>query len=165
MTDPFIKMLQMESIGLESGGLTPDEPLHTSEVYENTLGEYPKKITVELWNVPLEYACQRLVEGLPQRLVVGWPEIATQFEIMVVPLNNKWYETRMTGTSTHDGPYYFVGIDRLGCYPLRIENPPYPSYIGDKLGLGIPESVGMHFLFQELSSGIERHRHETSKTA
>jgi len=124
------------------------DPMYKSEQFDTDLPAYPK-VSVELWNTTLKAAKNRLKEGLPQRLVVGWKEMATQYEVMLVPLNNRWDELRMNGTT---GDYTFVGIDRRGCYAFDMDRYQSAGYIQEKLNIGPPEATGMSLLFKVLTN-------------
>ena len=162
-------------------------PFYKSKQYKTGNEVYPK-VTVEFWNVPYDKAIKRLKSGKPQRIQVAWPEMGTMFEVMIVPLDNQWDSTRMTGTGgkvinitppytsadkrmaitaglevpirgtktieLKANPYYFIGIDRKGCYTFNFEHDPEAGYIGSKLGLGSPEAWGMKLLFKELNKGL-----------
>ena len=129
-----------------------DKPVFKSKTFNTESKTYPK-MTVEFWNVDYAKVIVNLLLKRPQRIQVAWPELGTMYEVMIVPLDNKWNETRMTGTGKlgeKDNPYFFVGIIRHGCYTFRFDQIAGADYIGNKLGIGEPEAIGMRLLFKVL---------------
>lgn len=124
------------------------------DMYPDVAKGYPE-ITVELWihgskqDEPFWAEVRgRFNISMPQRLAVGWPELGTQFEFILVPLDNDWESLRMTGT---DGRFTCVGVVGHGCYAFDLNTFTEAGYISEKLGMGMPEAIGTMLLFQKLS--------------
>lgn len=126
------------------------------------------KMTVEIWNDCLDHPSETLTLDKiaiklftlkrPQRVVLGLPEIMTQFEVMLVPLDNDWQSTKMTGT---DSNFTGVGITGYGFYAFNIkehaiyEGGIHPNYIKEKLGISISSAIGIECLFRGLNEAYQ----------
>jgi len=92
----------------------------------------------------------------PCRVKLGFTEIKTSIEAMIVPLNEKYSERRMTGTNED---YCFVGIMDFGCYSFKIfdvDKPGVisPDYLGSKLKIDKMTAVGLECFFILLNEAI-----------
>lgn len=114
----------------------------------------PKKnITVEWMNVGREDGIDRILNGEPQRFMFGCPEFGLELEVMVVPLDDEYSSTRMTGT---DSKYCLVAVNHFGAYAFRLfqKHDLVAPYIREKLRLPEDFAIAMEYFLMDLMEGI-----------
>lgn len=114
----------------------------------------PKKnITVEWMNVGREDGVDRLINGEPQRFTFGCPEFMLELEVMIVPLDDEYSSTRMTGT---DSKYCLVAVNHFGAYPFRLfqKHDLVASYIREKLRLPEDFAIAMEYFLADIMEGL-----------
>jgi hypothetical protein len=116
------------------------------------------KMTLCFMNTNMKKARERLMLGKAQRLVLDLPEIATRYEFVLTPCDNKWEQMRITGT---DQGYYLVSAVDKSCYsyPFRFgERLLHTSYIIEKTHIDPYGAVALSYLLFLMGTGENEQR-------
>ena len=100
----------------------------------------------KILNTTIESINDTLSVKLPQRISVDFIT-GTNFEIMIIPLNDDWSSLRMTGT---DDRYFGIGVAGYGFYPFLLNNVINVGYVATKLRIPYEEAECLTFLLNDL---------------